>query len=308
MISPQVPLVRLAAVQLPGCSGHRETDVACAVERVRSSARQGVDLILLPELATLPYFCAEPAGAYRDRAETVPGPLTERFAALARELDVAIALPLFEHDAIAGTWHNSVVLLARDGTVVPAVDRSGSRRAVSRKLHLPVGDDPAPGFDETAHFTPGDGLGVHDLDGLRVGVLVCYDRRFPECWRELRALGAQIVLVPMAGDGGDGGDFVIAELRTHARENGLIVVAASKVGAEIVGGQRVGNVGESLVVGSDGTVLQSRHDADGPGTVIATVDISEQMAVRRHLQYFDHRRLDLFGGPTPVPSPTLELS
>ncbi len=296
----------LVAIQLAGCSGDEEADTASAEAAVRTAASRRADLVLLPELATLPYFCAEPPGTYRERAVGVPGPLTERFGALARELDVSIALPLFEHDAATGSWHNSVVVIARNGEIVPAIDRAGASRAVSRKLHLPVGEEPPPGFDETAHFTAGDGLGVHDVNGLKVGVLICYDRRFPECWRELRALGAQVVLVPMAGDGGDGGEFVIAELRTHARENGLIIVAASKVGDEVVGGHRVGNVGESLIVGSDGAVLGRQRAADGPGIVPVAVDIDEQMAVRRRLRYFDHRRVDLFGGP-PLDSPaTLE--
>lgn len=292
--------VRLAAVQLPGCTGHAERDTASAEQGVRAAAQQGAELVLLPELATLPYFCAEQTGTYRERAETIAGPLVQRFAALARDLGVVLALPFFECDPSAGSWHNSVVLLAPDGTVVPARDRTGLERALSRKLHLPVGDEPAPGFDETAHFTPGEGLGVHEIEGLRIGVLVCYDRRFPECWRELRALGAQVVLVPMAGDGGDGGDFVVAEMRTHARENGLVVVAASKVGAELVGGQQVSNIGESCIIGADGAVLDGRHDQDGPGPVVVTVDLIEQMAVRHRLRYFDHRRLDLFPGPVPL--------
>jgi len=297
--------IRLAAVQLPACTGQPEIDTASAERGVRAAAQSGGELVLLPELATLPYFCAERAGIYRDRAETIAGPLVQRFAALARELDVVIALPFFEHDLTADSWHNSVVLLARDGAVVPATDRRGVDRDLSRKLHLPVGDEPAPGFDETAHFSPGEGLGVHQIGALRIGVLVCYDRRFPECWRELRALGAQVVLVPMAGDGGDGGDFVVAEMRTHARENGLIAVAASKVGPELVGGHAVSNIGESFIIGADGTVLDGRHDQDGPGPVVVTVDLLEQMAVRDRLRYFDHRRLDLFAGPLPLD--TLEL-
>lgn len=292
--------IRLAAVQLPGCTGQAEIDTASAERGVRSAAQQGAELVLLPELATLPYFCAEKAGTYRERAQTIAGPLVQRFSALARELGVVLALPFFERDPTADSWHNSVVLLARDGTVVPATDRRGVERDVSRKLHLPVGDEPAPGFDETAHFTPGAGLGVHQIGALRIGILVCYDRRFPECWRELRALGAQVVLVPMAGDGGDGGEFVVAEMRTHARENGLVAVAASKVGQEIVGGQAVNNIGESFIVGADGTVLGGRHDQDGAGPVVVTVDLSEQMAVRHRLRYFEHRRLDLFAGPMPT--------
>jgi N-carbamoylputrescine amidase len=253
--------------------------------------------VLLPELATLPYFGGASAGAYRERAEPVPGPLTLRFGELAASLRVVIVLPLFELDGATQTWHNSAVVLDQAGQIVPAVDRHGTARDTARKLHLPVGDSPAPGFDESAHFTAGAALGVHDVGGLKVGVLVCYDRRFPECWRELRALNADVALVPIAGSGGDDPDFVVGELRTHARENGLAAVAASKVGVEHVMGADVVNVGESTIVAADGEVLAHRGAAAGPGLITADLDRDQIRATRRRLRYYDHRRTDLFGGP-----------
>lgn len=289
--------MRCAAAQLPGCTGDATTDIAVAEAAVRSAAAAGADLVLLPELATLPYFGGAKAGLYRERAEPVPGPLTARFAGLATALGIVVALPLFEHDEAAGTWHNSVVLLDRTGGVVPATDRFGTARNTARKLHLPVGDSPAPGFDEAAHFTAGAGLGVHDLGGLTIGVLVCYDRRFPECWRELRALGADVALVPIAGSGGEDPEFVVGELRTHARENGLAALAASKVGVEHVMGDEVQNVGESMIIAADGRVLAQRGGAAGPGLALADINRDQIRGTRRQLRYYEHRRTDLFGGP-----------
>ena len=214
--------------------------------------------------------------------------------------NLAVVLPLFERDVAAGAFHNSAVALDGDG-IVPCVDRAGRSHRLARKLHLPVGDDPAPGFDEPAHFTPGDWLGVHDVAGLRLGTLVCYDRRFPECWRELRALGADLAAVPVAGSGGDSIEFFLGELRTHARENGVFAVAANKIGTEWVGGRPVDNFGESCVVGPDGELLAHRPGADGPGLVLADIDLDVLTATRAELRYFEHRRTDLFPGPPPTP-------
>ena len=296
--------MRVAAAQLPGATGDTAIDTAVAEVAVRAAAAEGAELVVLPELATLPYFGGAPAGAYRDRAEPVPGPLTERFARLAAALGVVVVLPLFEHDESAGTWHNSVAVLDRRGAVVPAVDRHGTVRAVARKLHLPVGEHPAPGFDEAAHFTPGAGLGVHDVEGLRIGVLVCYDRRFPECWRELRALRADAAVVPIAGSGGEDPAFVLGELRTHARENGLAAIAAGKVGVEHVAGADVDNPGGSSVLGADGAVIAHRPGADGPGLVVAELDRGQIHATRRRLRYYDHRRTDLFTCTAPIWEPS----
>lgn len=291
--------MRFAAAQLPGCTGVAETDIAVAEDAVRAAAAAGADLVALPELGTVPYFGGAPGGAYRDRAEPVPGPLTRRFGALADACGIAVVLGLHEHDAVSGTWYNSAVVLDRRGRIVPAVDRRGTARPAARKLHLPVGDCPAPGFDETDHFTAGAALGVHEIDGIRIGVLVCYDRRFPECWRELRALRADVAVVPIAGSGGDDPEFVLGELRTHARENGLAAVAASKVGAERVAGHQVDNEGGSVVIAADGAVRAHRPRAAGPGLATADLDPHEVRATRLRLRYYDHRRTDLFGGPRP---------
>lgn len=298
--------VRVAAVQLEACGEDVEANAARAEVAVRAAAAAGAELVVLPELSVLPYFCGEKPAAYRHWAQPVDGPLTRRFAELAAELRTVVVLGLFELDVARGTRHNAAVVLEADGAVVSAVDRTGNPRPTTRKLHLPVGDDPPPGFDEPAHFTPGDALGVHVTGTFRLGALVCYDRRFPECWRQLRALDAQLVAVPVAGSGGDGPDFLVAELRTHARENGLVAICANKVGTEWAGGRPTESIGSSCVVGADGAVLAHRPAADGPGLVLADVDLGAIAAARTRWPYFDHRRTDLFGGPASARPSGLE--
>jgi N-carbamoylputrescine amidase len=288
-----VSVTTVAAVQLPACGDDHAANLAAVEAALVEAAEAGVHLAVLPELATVPYFCAEEAGAYREWAEPVPGPLTQKIGALAAELGLAVVLPLFELDTGAGTFHNSAVVL-QEGHIIPGVDRSGSAHEVARKLHLPVGEEPAPGFNEPAHFVAGGWLGVHQLPTLRLGTLICYDRRFPECWRELRSLGADLAAIPVAGSGGDSTEFFLGELRTHAKENGLFAVAANKVGTEWVGGHPVDNFGESCVVGPDGELLAHRTREDGPGLAIAEVDLEFLAATRRTLRYFEHRRTDLF--------------
>ncbi|MGW3623001.1 carbon-nitrogen hydrolase family protein [Streptomyces sp. NPDC000880] len=291
--------VRIAAAQLPACAEDPSANLAAVRVALHDAARAGAAVVVLPELATVPYFAAEPAGVYDHWAQPVPGPLTDEIGALGASLGITVILPLFEYDPSTGTRHNAAVVL-REGRIVPAVDRGGKTHHVARKLHLPVGDDPPPGFDEPAHFTPGEWLGVHDLGTLRLSTLICYDRRFPECWREARSLGADLVAVPVAGSGGDSSAFFLGELCTHARENGLFAVAANKVGTEWVAGKAVDNFGESAIVGPDGELLAHRREDEGPGLVIADLDLDLLALTRERLRYFEHRRTDLFPGP---PSP-----
>ena len=282
-----VGAVRLAAAQLPGCTSDLAANVAVAEAAVRDAAAQGARIVALPEMAVLPYFCGDVPAPYRAWAETADGPLAGRFSALAAETGTALFLPFYERDPATGRHHNAVLGFGPDGAPL----RSG---AVARKLHLPVGDDPPPGYDERAHFDPGDALNVVEACGLRIGVLVCYDRRFPEAWRALRRLGADLVVVPVAGSGGDDMDFFVGEMRTHARENGLAVLCANKVGDEHVGGGTVDNYGYSAVIDADGAVLALRPRQDGPGLVLADLDAAAIPAIRRRLTYYDDRRQDLF--------------
>ena len=280
-------IVRLAAVQLAACTGDLARNRARAAEAVRLAAARGAEIVALPELATLPYFCGDRPEPYRSWAEPHDGPLAGGFAALARETRTTVLLPFYEHDRETGLYHNAVLGFGPDGSSL----RPGP---IARKLHLPVGQDPPPGFDEPAHFAPGDRLHVVETRGLQLGVLVCYDRRFPEAWRALRTLGAELVVVPVAGSGGDDMDFFIGEMRTHARENGLAVLCANKVGDEHVGGNVVDNYGWSASIHADGTGLALRPGSEGPGLVVADLDVGAIPAIRRRLPYFDHRRPELF--------------
>ena len=279
--------LRLAAAQLPGCTMDLAANVAIAEAAVREAAAEGAHIVALPELATLPYFCGDVPAPYRAWAEPAEGPLARRFSALAAETGVSIFLPFYEYDPATGRYHNAVLGFGPDGKPL-------LRGAVARKLHLPVGDDPPPGYDERTHFTPGHALNVVETQGLRIGILVCYDRRFPEAWRALRRLEADLVIVPVAGSGGDDMDFFVGEMRTHARENGLAVLCANKVGDEHVGGGIVDNYGYSTIIDADGAVLALRPSEDGPGLVLADLDPATIPEIRRKLRYYDDRREDLF--------------
>ncbi|SOE93000.1 N-carbamoylputrescine amidase [Burkholderia sp. D7] len=283
--------LKMTALQLPPCTSDLATNEAVAFDAVRAAAAAGAQLVALPELSMVPYFASGPVGRYCAWAESADGPLAARCAALARQCGVALFVPFYEFDPATGHYHNAVLGFDANGTPL----RAGP---VARKLHLPVGDDPPPGFNEAAHFTPGDALHVVQVGVWRVGVLVCYDRRFPECWRALRAAGADLVIVPVAGSGGDDMDFFIGELRTHARENGLAVVCANKSGDEFLDDIRIDNYGESCVIAADGAVLARRSGADGAGLVTATLEHEDIAATRVKLAYFKHRRVDLYGTPS----------
>lgn len=292
--------LRVAAVQL----GPSSTDLAdnrVEVEgRVIEAADLGAELIVLPELALTPYFGALPGGQRREWASALGTGDAAFLAQLGAKVGVYLVGPFFERDARTGRRYNSALVADPAGSTVPATDRHGRSWPTDRKLHLPVGDSPR--CDEPAHFEPGESLGLHRLPSLGLGCLICYDRRFPECWRELRHLGADVVAVSVAGCGEDPEGYFLAELRTHAKENGVAVVAANKVGTELLDGELTENPGECCVIDAAGVIVALRSAAEGPGVLVADVDLDGIARARRSHRAFEHRRLDLFAGP-PVRDP-----
>jgi len=152
--------------------------------KIRSLAGRGADLIVLQELHNGLYFCQTEATAVFDQAETIPGPSTDLFGQLAKELHIVIVLSLFEKRA-AGIYHNTAVVIENDGTITGKY----------RKMHIP--DDPA--YYEKFYFTPGD-MGFRPIDTSvgRLGLLVCWDQWYPEAARLMALAGAELLIYPTA--------------------------------------------------------------------------------------------------------------
>ena len=148
---------------------HNTADIHDNIERltssIRSLANEGAELVVLQELHNSLYFCQEENVNIFDLAEPIPGPSTEHFGQLAKELGIVIVTSLFERRA-PGLYHNTAVVLEKDGSIA----------GIYRKMHIP--DD--PGYYEKFYFTPGD-LGFHPIQTSvgRLGVLVCWDQWYP---------------------------------------------------------------------------------------------------------------------------------
>ncbi len=273
------------------CSADRERNIAKSVEGVRQAAGRGARLVVLQELHAGLYFCqSEETGCF-DQAEPIPGPSTEVFGALARELGVVIVTSLFERRA-PGLYHNTAVVLEKDGSIAGRY----------RKMHIP--DD--PGYYEKFYFTPGD-LGFTPIDTSvgRLGVLVCWDQWYPEAARLMAMAGAQILIYPTAigWDPRDEEaerkrqlDAWMTIQRAHAVANGLPVVAVNRVGLEPdpLGGPGADFWGRTFAAGPQGEILTV---ADHQEETVLTVelDLARSEAVRRIWPFLRDRRIDDYG-------------
>jgi len=262
--------LRVALVQLAA-----DHDVAANVDRaaalVRLAGENAPGLIALPEM----FQYRGPVAGFRESASELPGPVTDRFSELARDLDCWILLgSLAERSADPMRPYNTSVLL----------DPAGQIAALYRKRHLfDVTIEDGPSDRESARITPGDSITVAVMEGVaeevdvRLGLSICFDLRFPELYRELAAAGAVVMAVPANFTEATGRDHWEVLLRARAIENGSFVIAPAQCG---IGGG-VPTHGRSMVVDPWGVVMAQAPD--GPGVVTADLDLERVVAVRRQL-------------------------
>jgi N-carbamoylputrescine amidase len=272
-----------------------EANIRKLVANIRYCASQGAQLIVLQELHNGLYFCQTENTVQFDRAETIPGPSTQLFGDLAKELEVVLVLSLFEKRA-TGLYHNTAVVIEKDGTIAGKY----------RKMHIP--DDPA--YYEKFYFTPGD-LGFKPIETSlgKLGVLVCWDQWYPEAARLMALAGAELLIYPTA-IGWESSDteeekerqknaWIISQ-RGHAVANGLNVIAVNRVGHEAdPSGQTQGIQfwGSSFVAGPQGEITVQAPSGE-EATIVVEINLERSEEVRRWWPFLRDRRVDEYGDLT----------
>jgi predicted amidohydrolase len=253
-----------------------ELNVARAAELAERAAAGGARLVALPEYLQ---YRGDDEG-FRRSARPIPGPHTDAFASLAQRHGAWVLVgSLAELGSDPDRPSNTSVLIGPDGSVV----------ACYRKVHLfdvavdlAVGRGPAD--RESARVSAGDRAVVALVDGIGVGLTVCYDLRFPELYRALALAGADILTVPANFTERTGRDHWEVLLRARAIENGAFVLAPSQIG----GPPGMPAFGRSMVIDPWGTVLAQAPDTEA--IVEATLDIDRVAVVRRAIPALANRR------------------
>lgn len=261
---------------------------------IRQAVAEGAELVVLQELHNGLYFCQTEDVHVFDEAEPIPGPSTEEFGALAKELGIVLVLSLFERRA-PGLYHNTAVVLEKDGSIAGKY----------RKMHIP--DDPA--YYEKFYFTPGD-LGFEPIETSvgTLGILVCWDQWYPEAARLMALSGAELLIYPTA-IGYESSDEEQEQTRQsdawqlvqrgHAVANGLPVITVNRVGhEEDPSGQTRGIRfwGRSFVAGPQGELLCELGQEE---TIqVVPVNLTRSESVRRWWPFLRDRRIDAFSDLT----------
>lgn len=283
-------ILKVGMVQ-QSCTTDIKANIAKLTENICECAAKGAKLVVLQELHNSVYFCQTEDASLCDLAETIPGPSTERFGAIARELGIVLVLSLFERRA-PGLYHNTAVVIEKDGSIAGKY----------RKMHIP--DDPC--FYEKFYFTPGD-LGFRPIQTSvgSLGVLVCWDQWYPEAARLMALNGAQLLIYPTA-IGGVGTDSKEEQQtqrqawqlvqRGHSVANGLPVITVNRVGhEEDPSGSTIGLDfwGYSFATGPQGEIL-AQFGTDEEGVKVVDIDLERTEYVRRGWPFLRDRRIDAY--------------
>ncbi len=292
---PPARPVKVLAIQSGPATPDKARNVANLVEWMRAGLNGfEADFVVLPELSTTMYFCGSNDPSWMEQAESIPGPTTETFSALAAEYGVNLLLPLYERGQAVGELYNSAVLLDRHGEIVPGVFPDGARVTCYRKTHLPNYYTPDASTNEKYFFRAGPGLPIFKTDVATIGCLICYDRSFPEAWKVLSLCGAQIVFVPTASAPTRRAATFVTELQTAALQNGVFVVAVNRGGPESVERERV-FFGTSCLIHPEGSVLAQCPSHEGPVLLRAELDLGDRAAYERKYFFVRDRRPELYG-------------
>jgi beta-ureidopropionase len=274
-------VVRAAITQV-AWTGDKESMIDKHEQLARDAAAQGVQIIGFQELFYGPYFGIRPDQKYYAYTEPVDGPTVQRFAALAKELHLVIVLPIYEV-ANEGEYYNTAVVIDADGTVLGSY----------RKHHIPN----LPQFWEKFYFRPGNlGYPVFPTAVGRVGVYICYDRHFPEGWRELGLNNAQIVFNPSATKPGLSNRLWEIEQPAAAANNQYFVAANNRIGTETeeFGEDAVTFYGSSYFVGPRGVYVGEVASQDTEELVVRDLDFDEITQARNDWQFYRDRRPDSY--------------
>jgi N-carbamoylputrescine amidase len=270
----------------------RDANLAKAEAAIADAAKQGAQIVCLPELFTGYYFCQKEDPALFDLAEPIPGPSSERLAAAARRNKVVVVGSLFEK-RMPGVYHNTATVH----------DAKGELLGLYRKMHIP--DDPL--FLEKFYFTPGDlGFKVFPTAAAKVGTLVCWDQWYPEAARLTALQGAEVIFYPTAigwhpREKAEYGEAQHAawetSMRGHAIANGTYVAAVNRVGHEVIVGDGLEFWGASFVSDPFGRIVK-RASHDQEELLVVTCDRKLMEDVRRNWPFFRDRRIDAYSGIT----------
>jgi len=281
-------MINLGAAQTgPVLADDWRENVPGAVAMVEEAARRKVDIVSFSELFLTPFFPSRLTKDFDRFFITLDEPELQPIFKAAADGRVALVFPFGEKNG--RHYHNSCLV----------TDKNGRRLGIYRKTHIPAilpSDLPGgTGSYEKFYFSPGTEFPVFDLCGTKVGIQICYDRKYPEGSRLLALKGAEILVMPICaatyGETKLRGNTWELPLQARAYENGVYVVAVNRAGVE----HGRNHIGRSMIVDPIGADIVAEASNDKAELLVATVDLDHVATAQTSLPWWRDRRPELYG-------------
>jgi predicted amidohydrolase len=266
---------KIALAQM-AMSSDKNNNLIKSLTLLEAAAGQASDLILYPEVQLSPFFAQFPGnpggccgGSTGPSAISREDPAFAMFGEMCRKYRIA-ASPNFYYEEKGSAYDASFLF-----------DQSGTIKGCQKMVHIAQ----APQFYEQDYYTPSDdGFHVFDMENLRIGIVVCFDRHYPESIRTEAAMGAELILIPTANVKAEPMELFEQEIRVQAYQNECYIAMCNRVGYEAA----MDFAGESIVVDPDGRTIAKAGASEE--LLTAVIDPERVRNVRKKRPYLTLRR------------------
>ncbi len=281
-------MITLAAAQTgPVLSDDWRDSVPGACKMIEDAARKQADIVCFSELFMTPFFPNQLTHDFDKYFVALPDKAMQPVFQAAADNKLALMFPFGEK---AGPHYYNSCLVA---------DKNGKQLGVYRKTHIPaILPSKLPGGTgsyEKFYFSPGSDFPVFELCGTKIGIQICYDRKYPEGSRLLTLKGAEILFMPICaatyGENKQRGNTWELPLQARAYENGVYVVAVNRAGDEK--GRK--HIGRSMIIDPVGAEMIAVASSDAAELLVATVDLDNVGKAQTSLPWWRDRRPELYG-------------
>lgn len=264
--------MRLAMGQL-GNAGSVQANLDKSLAAIREAAKNGADMILFPEVQLTEFFPQYEGRDVKDYGITEESDIVQAFCQTCKECRIMAVPNIYLKEN--GKYYDTSLLIGKDGSII------GKQKMV----HIAQ----APQFYEQDYYTPADdGFQVFDTEFGKVGIVVCFDRHYPESIRTETLMGAELILIPTVNTKQEPMEMFEWEVRVQAFQNCVAVAMCNRVGKE----GEMDFAGESLAVDALGNIISKGDDREG--IIYADIDLHESTKIRSVKPYTSLRRTELY--------------
>lgn len=265
----------MAKIALYQCvnKGSIEANLKAGIEALRIASENGADLILFPEVHLTEFFPQHPGQDVSGYACELDDEIIQAFQNACQENHIMAVPNVYLHEG--GHCYDASIIIGRDGEII----------GIQKMVHVAQAEH----FYEQDYYAPSDdGFHVFGTDIGRVGIVVCFDRHYPESIRTEALMGADLILVPTVNEKAEPLEMFEWEIRVQAFQNSVSIAMCNRVGTE----EQMEFAGESLVVDASGNLITKADDQEQ--IIYADIDCSESCLIRKQRPYTGLRRRDMY--------------